>query len=559
MLLGIALHAALSFAPIPWPVQDSHQNGLFLLGFVAIHGFRMPLFFLLSGFFTAMLWRRRGLGATISQRLKRIALPLALGLVTIVPLVNYSMRWGMDYSRNRTGAQAADDSSLVASVRTGQADGVTRWLAEGADPDQRDPGTQVPALAWAAFRGDTDTAAALLAAGADPNIQNLDGATPLHGAAFFGRPGVVAQLLEAGADPSTLSKRGESPLDAARSPAQLVPMVAGILKITPPEEAALMKGREAVARLLDNAASMPADRAESETAVAATWRERYFDFIDSPHLTVPNPMPGTLEHPLHVFNGSLFSHLWFLWHLCWLMAMFSLYAWLADSAGFTGLPRWLVLSPARWLWILPLSVLLQTLMHHMQPGFGPDTYASLLPAPHLLAYYGLFYFFGAFYFDAGDDTGRVGRWWPVTLPLALIVLMPATFVLSALERPTAAATCETLYAWLMTFGLMGLCRRVLNTERPAVRYVSDSSYWLYLIHMPLVFVAQAIVSPWPLPSVVKFTLLCAVLTAVMLASYHYCVRYTWIGRMLNGPRLRSAGVEFGSPNQSEALQEAAAT
>lgn len=59
MLLGIGLHAMLSFLPGSRPVKDAHQNELYYLPFAAIHGFRMPLFFLISGFFTALLWRRR--------------------------------------------------------------------------------------------------------------------------------------------------------------------------------------------------------------------------------------------------------------------------------------------------------------------------------------------------------------------------------------------------------------------------------------------------------------------------------------------------------------------
>ena len=58
MLLGIGLHAAMSFAPFPWTVQDVRQHELFTLFFLAVHGFRMQLFFLVSGFFTVMLWRR---------------------------------------------------------------------------------------------------------------------------------------------------------------------------------------------------------------------------------------------------------------------------------------------------------------------------------------------------------------------------------------------------------------------------------------------------------------------------------------------------------------------
>ena len=86
MLLGIALHTALSFIPsLPWSVQDTKQDGGFHMFFFAVHGFRMPLFFLLSGFFTAMLWQKRGLASLLMHRTKRILLPLLLGLVTVIP------------------------------------------------------------------------------------------------------------------------------------------------------------------------------------------------------------------------------------------------------------------------------------------------------------------------------------------------------------------------------------------------------------------------------------------------------------------------------------------
>ncbi len=93
MLLGIALHAALSFATLPWIVQDSRQNDAFGVFVAAVHGFRMPLFFLVSGFFTAMLWRRRGLHALLRQRIFRIVFPLVLGLFTIIPATQGVSFW----------------------------------------------------------------------------------------------------------------------------------------------------------------------------------------------------------------------------------------------------------------------------------------------------------------------------------------------------------------------------------------------------------------------------------------------------------------------------------
>src|SRR5262245_33167878 len=80
MLLGIVLHAALSFFPSFWVVTDSRQDSDFGIVVSAIHGFRMPLFFVMSGFFSAMLLYRRGRGSLVKHRFKRVFLPLLLGM-----------------------------------------------------------------------------------------------------------------------------------------------------------------------------------------------------------------------------------------------------------------------------------------------------------------------------------------------------------------------------------------------------------------------------------------------------------------------------------------------
>ena len=87
MLLGIVLHAFLFLIPQAWPIQHPDPPALlYWTALNAIHGFRMPVFFLLSGFFTAMLWERRGLRQLALHRAKRIALPLALGCITVIPV-----------------------------------------------------------------------------------------------------------------------------------------------------------------------------------------------------------------------------------------------------------------------------------------------------------------------------------------------------------------------------------------------------------------------------------------------------------------------------------------
>ena len=87
MLLGIVMHGLLSFFENSyWPAQDLQQHELYETVNQAIHGFRMPLFFLISGYFTTMLWKRRGLGKLLLHRVQRILLPLVIGGMVFIPL-----------------------------------------------------------------------------------------------------------------------------------------------------------------------------------------------------------------------------------------------------------------------------------------------------------------------------------------------------------------------------------------------------------------------------------------------------------------------------------------
>ncbi|MCY4515429.1 MAG: acyltransferase family protein, partial [Candidatus Tectomicrobia bacterium] len=96
MLLGVILHSAVFLIDEDlWPVHvdtylegRSNERNPYAILFSAIHGFRMPVFFLISGFFAAMLLEKRGLGRMAMHRMKRLALPFAIAALTIVPLTS---------------------------------------------------------------------------------------------------------------------------------------------------------------------------------------------------------------------------------------------------------------------------------------------------------------------------------------------------------------------------------------------------------------------------------------------------------------------------------------
>src|ERR1700681_3289915 len=79
LLLGVVLHATLSFVPAPtrfWFIQDSHSSMTLAVVFFVIHVFRMTTFFVIAGFYAHMSFHRRGAWDFIKDRLQRIAVPL---------------------------------------------------------------------------------------------------------------------------------------------------------------------------------------------------------------------------------------------------------------------------------------------------------------------------------------------------------------------------------------------------------------------------------------------------------------------------------------------------
>jgi glucan biosynthesis protein C len=166
-----------------------------------------------------------------------------------------------------------------------------------------------------------------------------------------------------------------------------------------------------------------------------------------------------------------------------------------------------------------------------------------VPVPGWLAYYAVFFGFGWLlyahdhllaslvpqrWFHLGVAVTAFGAW----LALSQLAGEPSVGVVVA-QRATLA-----FYAWAMIFALIGLAVRHLSSPSPTVRYLADSSYWLYLSHYPLVMFLQISVAPIDIWGPVKALGLFALVLGVGLTTYRYCVRYTKVGAVLNGPRAR---------------------
>ncbi|HEX2584633.1 MAG TPA: ATP-binding cassette domain-containing protein, partial [Steroidobacteraceae bacterium] len=98
----------------------------------------------------------------------------------------------------------------------------------------------------------------------------------------------------------------------------------------------------------------------------------------------------------------------------------------------------------------------------------------------------------------------------------------------------------TAAMWNWVFGIIGTALRFCSDESPTRRYLADASYWMYLAHLPLVFALQMVVLKWDLHWAVKFPFIVIVAVSVLLLSYHFLVRNTYIGEILNGRKYTSA-------------------
>lgn len=402
-----------------------------------------------------------------------------------------------------------------------------------------DPEMQVQPLAWATMHGNSDAARLLLDAGADANGRNGDGSTAVHGAVFTGQPEILKLLLERGADPVAKNLRGELPAQAAAADPGATAFIWSLLRLPPRKPEDIASGRGECLRLLP---ALPPVAPPPPADLLTRFRIAYTEFLTAAGWQLP-ALSRSGQPPLHLLFTPVFDHLWFLWFLCWMVAAFAILIqpakWLLRMVRVPSLQtaRLLTVSPLKLLFLLPTAAAM-TLMGLFGPSFGPDTSMGLLPQPHVFFYYSLFFIFGCLYFIAQDHDGRTGRLWWLSLTLALFVLIPLDSRIQ--NSRLASATVQATYAWLMSFGCLGIFRRFLSRPSPAIRWLSDASYWLYLTHLPLLFVLQAPLRPLEFSAWLKFGLSTVTCTGLLLLAYQYAVRYTWLGTLLNGPR-RKAG------------------
>lgn len=177
--------------------------------------------------------------------------------------------------------------------------------------------------------------------------------------------------------------------------------------------------------------------------------------------------------------------------------------------------------------------------------FGvPTPDASLYPSRAALVTYGLAFGLGWVVQRQADSI--LPRWtrdWPWHLSLGvggtavclmLTSLEPLLVPVPQGMRKLGFAFSYAVALWGLTLASVGLGLRFLGRYSPRRRYLADASYWIYLAHLPLIMALQWMVAEWILPWPIKLLVILAAAMGLLLLSYRFLVRPTFVGAALNG-------------------------
>lgn len=197
---------------------------------------------------------------------------------------------------------------------------------------------------------------------------------------------------------------------------------------------------------------------------------------------------------------------------------------------------------------IALLIAFSGVMLYQMRSWSIDYWGGFVPPLRILGTYGLFFLFGWLVFKRRAVLERFKRpalWYFIAGLVCFFVHRYFVDTGCGLGRfcdPTAvrehigAIVFLAPTIWFLVYGFLGLFLRYMEKPSSRWRYVADASYWMYIVHPPVVMVLPTFLATVGLPVAVKFILVLGTATALTLVTYHYWVRATFIGKMLNGRR-----------------------
>ena len=242
------------------------------------------------------------------------------------------------------------------------------------------------------------------------------------------------------------------------------------------------------------------------------------------------------------------THLWFLYNLLFFYALAVLLS-RVNFARFAAMQGLAMITSRPWVFLMLFPLMLvPALLTQPTPLPAPEQFTPQLWS---FGYYGVMFALGWGLFGQQSVLDRFKSYaWPMLI-LSLIGYRVYTFMLPgeiSIQEVMAGAgqspefttqhiissIIEAYLAVYMTLVLLIVGKQVLNHENKVLRLISDSSYWVYIIHLPLLWFIQFWLLDQAWPAWAEFLLSTSVTFVLGLFSYLLLVRWTPLGWLLNG-------------------------
>jgi glucan biosynthesis protein C len=238
---------------------------------------------------------------------------------------------------------------------------------------------------------------------------------------------------------------------------------------------------------------------------------------------------------LLIFIPQMTFHLWFLYYLALIT-----YASVSLGLVFKKLPSVSSLISLSFSWVIEKPVLrilvfasLTSIVYFLMGTYEVATSPSLIPDLNTFIFYFFFYIIGWILFNFKHLLNTIMRLDLICTVLGLLLLSIHFFMYLSLSFEIHIIA-NSVIVWLLIFGITGLFIRYGSKHSSTMRYISDSSYWVYLVHLFLTAIIPSFIVEWPLPATIKFLFVLISTGIICFVSYHYLVRGTFIGKFLNG-------------------------
>lgn len=251
-------------------------------------------------------------------------------------------------------------------------------------------------------------------------------------------------------------------------------------------------------------------------------------------LNIPMLMIEIMIGQIHSINNVLLSfyNLGYLWFLEYLIIYYILFIsfWFITKKENSYI-RWWLITPGK---TIVLFIMCNFVFLYLGKDWATPIFLSVIPNISLLSVYMLSFMLGVFlykYYDLMLEFFKF-RWFYLIIG-GLSYISYAYFVTHFTHTEGHRIIAIIFYSIansLLFLNFIAICIKWFNKENVVIRFFADASYWIYLIHIPIVIYLQYYFVHSSLPLFVQFIFICVMTLLIASISYQLFIRNTSLGK-----------------------------